>query len=514
VPSISLRTIWLLAAAAFFLLGAAWAVALPTNGTYDESQHIVRAYAVAHGDLFPSARAVRERDGYAFAAPASLLPADPDCTWRPSRQPASCQRPVADRSVVFLPSYSARYSPVYFLPVGLPMLVSPDHTGIVLGRLVSALLSALLLASAVVTAVRLGNRLLVAGVALVSTPMAMNLNGSINPNGLEISAGVLLFVALLALLRGGLDDPAVVRRLLALAAVATFLLLTVRLLGPLLFALVVAACLALARRERLRALLARPDARWLVGGAAVLGVAFTVYWTLAARLIHVVPLPDHALHLGTGALLRRIATVRGPFYLHQVVGQFSYGETTISTLAVYGWYALAAALVLPALVLGGWRLRLVVTGLVVACGLLLVTLEARYAPVVGWSQHGRYAMPALVGAVLVAAAYADRFADRLADRGWLGRFVLGTVAATAPLHLYALARVMTRFQIGIDARLDPLGGSWHPPVGSVTPLLTELTGLVLLVGIAAITARATVRPRTRQGVRRTTTVGRSSPLDR
>jgi hypothetical protein len=510
----SIRTVWLGCVAAFFLMAAAWAVALPVNGTYDERQHVVRAYAVAHGDLFPSARAVRDYDGYAFDAPASLLPENADCTWRKPPQPASCQHSVTDRSVVPLQSYSARYSPVYFLPVGLPMLISPDRTGVVLGRLVSALMSALLLASAVVAAVRLGDRLVVAAIALVSTPMAMNLNGSVNPNGLEIAAGVLLFATLLALLRGaGLDDPATARRLVVLAGVATFLLLTIRLLGPLLVAFDVAACAVLAGRGRLRALAARPDARWAIGGAAALGVAFTAYWTLAARLIHVVPLPGQAVHLDTWALLRRIASVRAPFYLHQIVGQFSYGETTISKLAIYGWYALVAALVLPALLLGGRRVRLVTAGLAVACGLLLVTLEARYAPVVGWSQHGRYAMPALVGMVLVPA-YGGRLAAWLTVRGRLSRFVVGIVAATVPLHLYALARVMTRFQVGIDAPLDPLRGSWHPPVGSVTPLVTALTGLVLLVGIAVGTAGAAVRPRTRQGTRPTTTVGRSSPTDR
>ena len=38
-------------------------------------------------------------------------------------------------------------------------------------------------------------------------------------------------------------------------------------------------------------------------------------------------------------------------------------------------------------------------------------------------------------------------------------------AATVVVHGYALARVMTRYQVGISAPLNPLHGSWLPPGG-------------------------------------------------
>ncbi len=70
------------------------------------------------------------------------------------------------------------------------------------------------------------------------------------------------------------------------------------------------------------------------------------------------------------------------------------------------------------------------------------------------------------------------------------RLILGMVGLTVPLDLYALARVMTRFQVGIDAGLHPFGGSWHPPLGSLVPLVACLVGGVLLTVIVKI---ATVR---------------------
>src|SRR5438477_8340404 len=79
------RRAFLVALVAFFGLGAGWALALPVNGTYDESEHVVRAYGVASGQVYADAGTQR--------VPASLLPGDVQCM-RLLRLPASCQRPA------------------------------------------------------------------------------------------------------------------------------------------------------------------------------------------------------------------------------------------------------------------------------------------------------------------------------------------------------------------------------------------------------------------------------------
>ncbi|HEV7899666.1 MAG TPA: DUF2142 domain-containing protein [Planosporangium sp.] len=473
------RRVFPLAFAAFFLMSASWALALPVNGTYDEKHHIVRAYAVVTGHWLPDGPA---DDGTTFGSegfdvPASLLPGHVDCAVGAGRRgPASCQTPVGSREKVRIPSAAARYSPVYYLPVGLPLLVSPDRTGVVLARLVAAAVSALLLAAAVVTAARLRSRLLVAGVALVATPMAMNLNGSLNPNGIEIAAGVLLFVALSALLRG-----VVTRRLLVLAGVAAALMLTVRELGPVLLGVDVAACVLLAGRGRVAALWRDRDARRVLGGSTLAGVAVLVAWMAVSGGADTAAIPDRAV---TGNLAHDIATVRLPFYVHQIVGQFGYGETTISPYAIYLWYLLLAAVVVPALVWCGWRLRLVVAGLTAFCLALLVALDWHFAPLSGWFAHGRYALPTAVGVVLLTALAWPP--DRVARWRWLPPAL---VAVTVPVHLYALARVMTRFSSGIDAPLNPFAGPWRPVGGPVVPLSVAAVGLAALVAVSLITQR-------------------------
>ncbi|MGC9667105.1 DUF2142 domain-containing protein [Planosporangium sp. 12N6] len=506
------RRVFLLAFAAFFLMSAAWALALPVNGTYDEKHHVVRAYAVVTGHWLPDGPA---SDGTTFGdegfdVPRSLLPANVNCAvGERQRGSAACQRPVDSREIVRVPSAAARYSPVYYLPVGLPLLVSPDATGVVLARLVSAAVSALLLAAAVVTAVRLRAPVLAAGVALVATPMAMNLNGSVNPNGLEISAGVLLFVTLSALLRGP-----VTRRLLVLAGVAAALLLTVRQLGPVLLAVDVAACVLLAGRARTLALLRDRGARWILGGFAAAGVAVVGGWmAVSGGADTAAVISERAV---PGDLTGRILTERVPFYVHQIVGQFGYGEVTISRYAIYLWYLLLCAVVVGALVRGGWRLRLVLAGLLAFCAAFLVALDVHFAPLSGWFAQGRYALPTAVGVVLLAALawpaervagrfpepapgrFAERVAGALAAVG--PRLALGLVAVTVPLHLYALARVMTRFESGLDASLNPFAGSWRPATGPAVPLLAAVAGLAVLLAVMLITERSvTAAPGTVSG---------------
>jgi len=322
------RRTFLLSFAAFFLLAAAWAFALPVNGTYDEKHHIIRAYAVVHGEWL-SAKPASDGTTYGsegYEVPSTLIPGNVDCAR--GRGPASCQttRPGSSSEapgpsvgakpksgMVLLPTAAARYSPVYYLPVGLPLLVSPDRTGILFSRLISAALSALLLAAAAAGAVALRSRLLLAGVALVGTPMAMNLNGSVNPNGLEIAAGVLVFVGVTALLRGVIGRP-----LLVATGIAAFLMLTVRQLGPVLLAVDVAACALVAGRARVAAALRTPGVRPVLGGFVAAGVAFVAAWSLLSPA-------DTAPIVGRGKagnIWALIATERLPFYVKQVVEQF------------------------------------------------------------------------------------------------------------------------------------------------------------------------------------------------
>jgi hypothetical protein len=484
------RRWWWLSLLGFFLLGSAWAAAQPANASYDEKDHVVRAYAVAGGHLLPHALTPNWRGWRtpAFQVPASLLPtnASIDCTWAddPPRIP-TCQQWQSGHAPVLTPTGASRYSPVYYLPVGIPLHLWPSLTGIVLARMLSALMSALLLAGAVTAAARLRSRLLPLGVVLATTPLVMSLAGAVNPNGLEISAGILAFCALLALLRApqGRLSERDVRRLLAMLAVAAALLLTLRQLGPLLLALAVAACALAARPGRVRDLLRRRDARWTLGGTVVGGLAYAVGWVAYSGLGDSVTGERVTHPLGLGEALGRILSVRAPVWAEQAVGQFGYGEVHLPVWARLAWLALVLALAVPALVLAGRRLRLATLGLALATFGLLIVMDLYFLPRLGWFSQGRYAMPAAVGVVLLPAS-GFRLAARV--RGDLLRAGAAAVAAAcALLQVYALALTMTRYQAGPGAGLDPLATAWRPLLGPVPPLASALVGLVALVVVVA-----------------------------
>lgn len=479
-----IRRAWWLALLGFFLLGGGWAVALPTNGTYDEKQHVVRAYAVADGQLMPIATPIEEDffPAEGFRVPGSLLPSDPHCVWFPREQAASCQGPPGSPERVSRVSGAARYSPVYYLPVGVALLLRPDATGVVLARLVSALLAALLLASAVTAAMRLRSRPVIAAVALVCTPMVVNLAGAVNPNGVEIAAGVLLFAALLALVRSdavaGPGWSGHRRRLVVLAAVAALVLLTVRLFGPLMFAAIVLACALVARPGRLRDLAGRPEVRWIFGGAVAAGLLVALGWDLLAAATEVPTVTSRARDLTGAQVAQQILTQRVPFHLRQAIGSFGYGKTGLSPVAVLAWYLLLAAATLPGLI-ADRSVRRATLGLIVFSAVLLVGLDAWFVRSIGWFSQARYVLPAALGGVLLAAV-ADRPTGR--RRAWVTRPAL-LVALTVPLHGYALAAVISTYRSGPQAPLNPLRGDWTPVWGPILPLIAVVLGGLTLVAL-------------------------------
>jgi hypothetical protein len=223
-----------------------------------------------------------------------------------------------------------------------------------------------------------------------------------------------------------------------------------------------------------------------VGGSALAGVVFLAVWTLVSRGPDVAAVKARALPPSVvDHLARYIATQRVPFYLNQVVGQFGYGEITISRYAIVLWYLLWAALVVPALIWGGWRLRLILVGICGFCLAALVALDWHFAPLNGWFAHGRYALPTAVGVVLLAAACPSGPARWIGAR-WLP---VALVTLTAPVHLYALARTMNRFERGLDAPLNPFAGTWRPVGGPALALAVAAVGVTILALLVSNTER-------------------------
>ena len=146
----TVRTVWLVSFAGLFLLGAAWALAMPYDGPPDELQHATRAYGVASGQIYAG-----PANGKVTTA-KSLVPRRAGCFRWNTAITAHCQQtPGTDKEArhtrVAFKSGAAGYDPSYYLFVGPVLYLWPDMKGIVLARLATdALISALLASAAAV----------------------------------------------------------------------------------------------------------------------------------------------------------------------------------------------------------------------------------------------------------------------------------------------------------------------------------------------------------------------------
>ncbi|MEU8921666.1 DUF2142 domain-containing protein [Kitasatospora sp. NPDC048545] len=481
------RRTWWTAFIGFFLVCAGWALASPYDASPDEREHIIRAVGVARGEFAPKPEAAGGGIGAFQNVPASIV--RDNCWWFDPTKSAACAKAPGgeDQHVERVGTRAGRYNPVYYALVGWPMALWPNWLGLTLARLVSAGLVAALLASAAHSLVAwTRHRIAAAGLLVAVTPITAHLAGSINPNGIEIAAGVALVAALIPTL---LDPEQPLRRAaMVQIGIAGSVLMTVRALGPLWCAAILGIMLVPAKRERLKQLLRFRPAWWTVGALGAAGAAGAL-WTVVMKASELMPVQVPP-GITVPKALRHEVIVRWPDYFTEVIGVPSWLDTHLPATAYYLWYLAIGCLVLPALAFGAWSDRWRVLAFFLAPFAVITLSDAISAHKVGFVGQGRYLLPVAVGVPLVAAFVLGR---RGVLEGARSASLVRTIALLVlPLQLAFLGYTMIRWQAGVGTSVDytplnPLAGAWHPPAGSATALLTAAVGCVVL-GIWAWTS--------------------------
>lgn len=494
-PIQSRRRSWWTLFALWSLVGIAWALATPPVTGPDEVEQARRAAAVVRGELIGARQSGVPPLVVDVEVPDTYGEASVD-HWRcflgplvdgsPQRAlplpPSTCPPISSSRELVTVQTVQYRGQPFFYAWVGLGTL-APGVTGMYLMRLLSIVPVAALLASAALALREVGReRLASLALAVTVTPMVLYLAASTNPSGLETAAAIVAWTAGLVL-----ADPAVPvgRRRLARFGVALTVLALARGLGPLFAAAVLGGVAAVAGWRRTAELGRRRDV-WAWGGVLAVAVALSGTWL--AHLQDRYALPERP---GTGW-----ATALGylPWYLRQAVGVFGTNDSALHPAVAGAWVAVAVAVILAGWVRATARARCV-GGLVLVAGLTIqVTAEGLSVPPIGFFWQGRYALPLLVGAVLLATCSPARRSHEpvvsVADRGTsIGLVAVVAAGATlAVVHLLAFLTVLRRYtskgpgSLGLaDALFDP---RWQPPV---PPL-----GLLVLFAAAVVGALASV----------------------
>lgn len=418
------------------LAGVAWMLATPPLTGPDEVFQARRAAALARGQLRGNVVGsgtfqmieVDVPDTYVAGGDSALcfvgapVPESPQRGFAVVAQDCPPYRSSSKLTTTETGQY--RGQPFYWAVVGLPSLIDTGVSGTYLMRLVGIVMTTALLASAAVSTMAAARRRL-ASVALFGcvTPMVLYLAASTNPSSVEIAAAIGAWTTGMLLTQA---DSQPSGREVARFGVSMVVLVLARGLGPL-FAVGILAVLALlGGKTKVFALVRRRDLRaWAAGGAAALLIAGWWLWFVQQTYAP----PERP---GSG-----VATAIGylPFYIRQSIGVFGQNDSAIPPLAAWVW----VAALLGVFAVGLWRSSaktIVISLATLVAGLALsVTAEGLSLPPIGFFWQGRYALPVLLGAFLLATCTnpvdrpASARADTPDDRQAAGRGAPWNVAA-------------------------------------------------------------------------------------
>ncbi len=448
----SWRTFWAALVVLSALLGL-WGLATPLFAVPDEPAHVLKSAAVVRGqltgppgaptavDVPPALESIRLQAGCFAFQPEVTADCAPGYTG-PTEGP--------DRRAF---TQAGRYPPGYYALVGLPTLVWTDLGVVHAVRGVSAALCAALLAAAVTAAASTGSRLLVLGVGVAVTPMALFLSSGVNPSGTEIAAAVALWTAGLALVLSG-GPPA--GPVLATAGSAAVVLALSRPISPFWVALIGLGLLLVAGRRRSLELVRRSSVRvWLA--LLVLAGAAQAGWVLGVGALE---LYGAAQDLTVRQRLEGSLALTDE-RLQQMVGWFGWLDTQAPVGVHITWAAAVLAVVLLGLRAARPARAALVALLVLGTVAVPVVLELGSANTVGFYWQGRYTLPLAVGVPLVAAV-AGRSAVRVPQS-----LLAVVVAALAACHVLALVTALGRYTVGTGNGWGLLDVVWSPPLPAV-----------------------------------------------
>lgn len=477
----SARLTFIVAWVALTLASTAWAVTTPLSASPDEPSHIIRAASVVRGEFIgkntrdPALKKVDVPVGIAQAWKWTCYAYQPTVS-------AACIAPTVNGlELRTAPTSAGLYNPTYYAIVGLPSLVLENtRIDVYAMRALSGLLSSFFLAFTFTVLLRM-MRPLLAGAAFFAalTPMVLFLNGSVNPNSIEIAGGEALAVGLLTLsVRGAAKYQ---NAILAITATAGVLLANSRGLSPLWMALIGAAVLIFAPFSEIRRLVRQRNAIIALAVMAA-GVVFAALWILLTGTLST---------MGSFAGAGQTSPIRAFFVMlvdqsadPGIVGFFGWLDTPAPNLVFFIWSGLLGSLMILSLAVASGRARLSLLFSLATLFLGPPIIQAASVAKSGYIWQGRYTLVAVVSAVIFAAfalgsssygvAIRRRTATRLVS-------VIGILVLVGQLDslVVALRRYSAPGSPSVFTFLT--APSWAPPAGALPWLVLALASLSALI---------------------------------
>lgn len=481
----------LLAGAGFFLVQLGWILSISPHFGIDEFDHATRASSVAAGHWQP---------GNNLAAPelgrGDLIPVRADvansvrtaCQARPYTKVYNCE-PAEDlgNGEVMIASGAARYNPTFYAIVGT--VAAPFHAtaNLYALRVATALLGCgIFMMTLWLAAGQARTRWPVAVTLLAAFPTTVYSASIATPNGVNLLAGLGVWVALLAVANGAGDhrqprQPRQTRSAYVLLGLSTAVLANFHTLGLLWLALIAISVGIIHGPRRLAlSLWPRNLAERITAGLTGAAVAFELAWVVAAGTND--PATERTVFTGSpwesifnGLLLWPL----------QAIGAFPMRDNQAPTAV----YAIMLVLLVTVAVLTLRRTRfrsrtmLALAFVVLASYVVPTVMTVLTFDQIGAAWQGRYAMPFTVGLLVLAGHQLDRHPRPVA------RFqMFASVGAIGVL----LAQLLSQWAVMTKQRADfdlVSGTHWVPPSAA---LLLTLTA----VAMACWTSALALAPRT------------------
>jgi hypothetical protein len=477
----SARLTFVVAWVALTLTSAAWALTTPLSASPDEPSHIIRASSVVRGEIIgentkdPALKRVHVPAGIAQAWKWTCYAYQPTVS-------AACVPPTINGlDLKSAPTSAGLYNPIYYAIVGLPSLFFENtRIDVFAMRALSGMLSSFFLAFTFTMLLRIMSPLL-AGVAFFAalTPMVLFLNGSVNPNSIEIASGEALTVGLLAVALGLAKQNH--GAILAVTAAAGVLLANSRGLSPLWMALIGVSVLIFAPFSEMRRLFRE---RSVIIALAVMaaGVAFAALW---------IALTGTLSTMGTFAGAGQTSPIRAFFVMlvdqtadPGIVGYFGWLDTPAPNLVFFIWSSLLGSLMILSVAFARGRARLALLFSLATVLLVPPVVQASSVAKSGYIWQGRYSLVAVVAAVIFAAvALGSSSHGIVLRRGIASRLVIvvGTLVVIGQLDslVGALRRYAAPGSPSVFTFLT--APAWAPPGGAVPWLFLALVSLSTVI---------------------------------